>query len=229
MNMPKKPSYQELENKVHALELSLKAAKEGAREKEDFLNSLINAIPVPVFYKDRGGKYMGCNEAFEALFGMEREEMIGKTVFDINPKELAEIYHAKDMALFDDGGIQQYDSQVKNTSGQLRDVIFYKSVYTKTDGTTQGLIGAVLDVTELRKANQEREELISRLEKALEDIKHLSGIVPICSHCKSIRDDKGYWNRVESYLALHPDAGLSHGICPDCARKHYPDLKIHDE
>ena len=59
------------------------------------------------------------------------------------------------------------------------------------------------------------------LEKAMEEIKTLKGIIPICSHCKQIRDDKGFWNKVEEYIEHHSDAKFSHGVCPDCRTKHY--------
>ncbi len=61
-------------------------------------------------------------------------------------------------------------------------------------------------------------------EKALQEIKILSGFLPICASCKKIRDDKGYWNQIESYIRDHSEAEFSHGICPDCAKKLYPDL-----
>lgn len=63
-----------------------------------------------------------------------------------------------------------------------------------------------------------------RLEKALSKVKTLSGLFPICANCKKIRDDKGYWNQIETYIDHHSDATFSHGICPDCAKKLYPDL-----
>lgn len=62
------------------------------------------------------------------------------------------------------------------------------------------------------------------LQAALENIKTLKGIVPICASCKKIRDDKGYWNQLESYIHSHTDAEFSHGICPDCMKKLYPDM-----
>ena len=70
---------------------------------------------------------------------------------------------------------------------------------------------------------------ITELENALSEIKTLKGLVPICSHCKSIRDDKGYWNRVESYINLHEAADFSHSVCPECADKNYPDMDIYDD
>lgn len=76
---------------------------------------------------------------------------------------------------------------------------------------------------------KEHERTIVKLQNALTDIKTLSGLIPICSHCKNIRDDKGYWTRLEQYLHDHSDAKFSHGICPDCIKKYYPDFdKISD-
>ncbi|RME49425.1 MAG: response regulator [Caldilineae bacterium] len=73
------------------------------------------------------------------------------------------------------------------------------------------------DMQELRRLNAE-------LQKALAEVKQLSGLLPICSSCKKIRDDEGYWHQVEVYIRDHTDADFSHGLCPDCAQKLYPDF-----
>jgi DNA-binding response OmpR family regulator len=65
---------------------------------------------------------------------------------------------------------------------------------------------------------------LHKLRKAVEHIKTLQGILPICSFCKKIRNDKGYWDQVETYVTNHSNAEFSHGICPDCMKKHYPDI-----
>jgi DNA-binding NtrC family response regulator len=70
----------------------------------------------------------------------------------------------------------------------------------------------------------ERQRLMTELKTALDHIKQLQGMLPICSECKKIRDDKGYWNRIESYISRHSGVEFSHGICPDCAKKLYPEL-----
>mgnify|MGYP001309711541 CR=1 FL=1 len=67
-------------------------------------------------------------------------------------------------------------------------------------------------------------EQVKELRKALEDIKTLQGILPICMHCKKIRNDKGYWEQVESYISEHSAALFSHSICPECMKQQYPDL-----
>ena len=121
---------------------------EALQESETFLETLIDTIPTPVFYKDRDGKYLGFNKAFETFFGETKEKLMGKSVFDINPPELAEIYYAQDEELFNSGGVQHYESQVKNVQGKLRDVIFNKAVFTDSKGVVTGLIGAIIDITE---------------------------------------------------------------------------------
>jgi hypothetical protein len=65
----------------------------------------------------------------------------------------------------------------------------------------------------------EREELIRSLQAALQDVRTLSGLLPICAHCKKIRDDDGYWTQIESYIRDHSGIDFTHGICPDCARE----------
>jgi hypothetical protein len=76
---------------------------------------------------------------------------------------------------------------------------------------------------ERRRAAGERERLIIELRNALAEVRTLSGLLPICSACKKIRDDQGYWNQIEDYISSHSQATFSHGICPECAKKLYPD------
>lgn len=86
------------------------------------------------------------------------------------------------------------------------------------------LLARVEAMVRILTAERERDRLILELREALEKVKTLSGLLPICAHCKKIRDDKGYWNQVEGYLSTHSELQFSHGICPECAKKHYPDF-----
>ena len=74
------------------------------------------------------------------------------------------------------------------------------------------------------KVDAEKTILIAQLQEALGNVKTLSGLLPICAHCKKIRDDKGYWNQIETYVRGHSDAEFSHGICPECVKKHHPEI-----
>lgn len=137
----------------------LKADEQLLEENESFLRTLPDAIPLPIFYKDRQGRYLGFNRAYEDFFGAFRNQLVGKSVFDISPRNLAEIYYAKDNELFENGGIQRYESQVRNTKGELRDVIFNKAVFTDSKGNIKGLIGAILDITERKQMEYALKEL----------------------------------------------------------------------
>ena len=94
-----------------------------------------------------------------------------------------------------------------------------------------GTRGSNRDITIRRSIEEERKKLIVELQNALAKVKRLSGLFPICSSCKNIRDDKGYWIRVESYIRDHSEAEFSHSLCPDCAKKLYPQYckEIFDE
>ncbi len=85
------------------------------------------------------------------------------------------------------------------------------------------------EIDERKRTEKEREKLISELQMAMDEVKKLSGFLPICSSCKNIRDDEGYWNQIESYIRDHSEAEFSHGICPECVKKLYPKLEIFDD
>ncbi len=90
------------------------------------------------------------------------------------------------------------------------------------DPARQIVFGVVQDITARKRAELDRERLIGDLRKALDDIKTLRGIVPICAHCKNIRNDAGFWQQVEAYVTEHTEAQFSHAICPTCMARHYP-------
>ncbi len=95
----------------------------------------------------------------------------------------------------------------------------------KEDNVT-GIYGVSRNVNEYKLAQEEKEKLISELKQALAEVKTLSGLLPICSSCKKIRDDRGYWNQLEGYITDHSEALFSHSLCPDCAEKLYEDIDL---
>ncbi|MCJ7716584.1 MAG: hypothetical protein MUO54_08695, partial [Anaerolineales bacterium] len=101
-------------------------------------------------------------------------------------------------------------------------------IWKKSDQATRH-IAVVEDISERKQVEEQRNKLISDLEKALSEVKTLRGFFPICSYCKNIRNDKGYWDKIESYLHKHSNAEFSHGICPECAKKYYPDMDLYGE
>jgi PAS domain S-box-containing protein len=129
----------------------IKKTQKELAEHERFLQRLIETISNPIFYKDQNGRYTGCNTAFLEYIGLPREKVIGKSVYDISPKELADIYSAKDRELFTSPGIQNYEAKVRYADGTLRDVIFNKTTLTDSEGHLEGLVGVIIDITDRKK------------------------------------------------------------------------------
>ncbi len=141
----------ELQETVQKLETARKEKEEAANQLHDqlfFLQILMDAIPAPIFYKDREGVYRGGNLAFKSYSGVPKDRIVGKTVFDIAPSELAKVYHQADMKLIQEGGRQVYEASVKFADGSLHDVVFHKDVYKDTEGHIAGIVGVILDITE---------------------------------------------------------------------------------
>ncbi len=90
--------------------------------------------------------------------------------------------------------------------------------------TGEMLIRSIRYAIERKRIENEKAKVIVELQEALTKVKLLSGFIPICASCKKIRDDKGYWQQIESYIRDHSNAEFSHSICPGCAHKLYPDL-----
>lgn len=143
-----------------------------------FQNTLLEAIPNPIFFKDRHGRYLGCNGQFLSLIRKSREEIIGKTVEDIYPAELASVYRAADNELFARGGVQQFEAEI-GTPDDMRNVIFFKATYGAPDEPVAGLVGVILDITERKRFENQLESLMQEL---TQKNRELEGIVYAASH-----------------------------------------------
>jgi PAS domain S-box-containing protein len=97
---------------------------------------------------------------------------------------------------------------------------------TRADGSTGGFRTSVRDINQRKLHEEERETLISELQAAEAAVKRLRGLLPICSSCKKIRDEKGNWQQMERYVTEHSEAAFSHGMCPECLKLYYPDLDL---
>ena len=138
-----------------------------------FQQMLIDALPMPVFYKDSKGRYLGCNSSFEKFFGQKREQITGKSVYELSPKEFADIYHENDGVLLQNPGIQIYESIIKDTSGAVHNVIFHKATFLNMDGSVGGLIGGILDITDSKRAEESLRDSEGRLQTLVQTIPDL--------------------------------------------------------
>jgi diguanylate cyclase (GGDEF)-like protein/PAS domain S-box-containing protein len=131
-----------------ALGLAQKATRD-LRTQLSFTQQLIEAIPNPVFFKDAGGRYLGCNRAFETYIGVPRDKLIGRTIFDIAPPETAERSQVFDAALLEQPGTQVYESAIADArDGTRRDVLFNKATFFDPSGAVAGLVGVIVDITQ---------------------------------------------------------------------------------
>ncbi|WP_298272790.1 PAS domain S-box protein [Geobacter sp.] len=143
--------YPELQKRLRELEEAREAlavANRELHESRELLNAIIESIPNPIFFKNARGIYENCNRAFSEFLGIPKERLIGSTVYDVAPAELAAVYHRADLELMAEHGTQVYEAKVRYADGMLHDVIFYKSTILQEEGTLRGLVGVMLDITD---------------------------------------------------------------------------------
>ena len=170
-----------------------KPAKKTLVEDSDLYQRIIDALPLPIFYRDQNGVYQTCNAAHEKLIGISREQLVGKTVFDVQPQEIAEIYARRDSELFESPGDQVYETRILSSEGTLRDVVFQKAVIKNEAGESIGIVGSIFDITERKKSE-------AKLERARESMiisshmlhKIRAGIVIINADFKVIDSNESF-------------------------------------
>jgi PAS domain S-box-containing protein len=133
-----------------------------------FLQTLIDTIPNPIFFKDIKGNYLGCNKAFEDYHGVTRDSLIGKSVYDMEPKDEADKHHQADMKLLRKSGSITYDYLFHYPDGTMRDVINSKATFMKPDGTVGGIVGVIIDITDRKRAEEELKNHRDHLEQTVE-------------------------------------------------------------
>jgi len=186
----------------------------------EVLETVLGESTDPIFNILRDGTYRYVNQAFAGPFGHTPEEVVGRRIWDLFSADEA----GKRMAVVDrafaTGELIVFDVRVPTPAG---DTFYITSVKPILDvaGEVSSVVCISKDITARKQAEQERLDLIERLRTALQEVRTLSGMLPICAHCKKIRDDQGYWTRIEEYLQAHSQAEFTHGICPDCVTQHF--------
>lgn len=189
------------------------------QDSETRLRLLFEQIPAVLWTTDAELRFNFARGAGLSAFGLQTGELAGASLENFFPeRSTAAPVHAHRQALAG----RSSDYQV--TFGERIFQAYVEPLRTQA-GQITGCIGVAIDITERARAEEEVERLLMQLQDALAKVKILRGLLPICSACKKIRDDKGYWSQIEQYIREHADVQFSHGICPDCRRKLYPDLE----
>ncbi len=147
-----------------------KRAEATIRSQTELLHTMLNAIPHPIFYKDTQGRYLGFNRAFEQFYGKTKSELNNTSVFDIAPRELAEIYHQKDLELFGSPGTQIYETKMLDAQGVMHDVVVHKATFNDAGGRVAGLVGTILDISERKRLESALEQKVEERTRALKRI-----------------------------------------------------------
>jgi PAS domain S-box-containing protein len=173
--MCEKPTRKRPRSKLKKLEAEIERLQDVEAELKrslQFTESLLSAVPIPVFFKDAEGRYLGCNRAFTEIIGVTPDEIKGKKVYELWPSEHAEMYHQKDLEVMDNLEHQTYEFVVKDKNGTNRSVIFNKDVFLDEKGNAHGLVGSFVDITERKQAEKklrESEAFLKELNETLEE------------------------------------------------------------
>jgi PAS domain S-box-containing protein len=221
-----------------------KQAEQALANSERRLTDIIEFLPDPTWVIDIDGKVIAWNRAVERITGIDKENMIGRggyaysVPFYEEPRPMLvdlalrrDAHWEKDYLSLkeEDGMLVASESFHPSMAGEAR---YFASTASRLYDAQENVVGSIesiRDITAAKRLEKEREKLIGELRGAIAKIRTLSGLLPICSSCKKIRDDKGYWNQIETFIRDHSEAEFSHGICPDCARILYPDLDLSSE
>lgn len=175
---------------------------------------------------DQDMRIVRVNRALANFVGKEPEELVGLYCYEVIHGSDRPWHNCPHLSALEQGA--PVTSEVNDERIGVPLLVTCSPLY-HDDGSLLGTVHVARDVTEQKKAVMLREQLIQNLEESLEQVKLLSGFIPICASCKKIRDDKGYWQQVEEYIRDRSEAEFSHGICPDCYVKLYPELQHDDD
>lgn len=187
---------------------------------ENWLKNILNNI-IPICVTDDQYRIILANASYQKIFGPIRTRTGPIMCYDSRPGPkchtdecpLYQILHlAKEVCTCE---------STKTENGVSRCFIVTATPLLDKTGRRTGIIESFQDISARRQLEQEKEQLITDLQEAMTKVKLLSGFLPICASCKKIRDDKGYWTQIETYIRNHSEAEFSHGICPECAEKLY--------
>jgi len=179
------------------------------RRRKTTLKSLLNNTQAIITRMNRQFEIVYINSAVKAFTGIEPDNFIGKKLSDFgNVIRYAKLYEKAAAEVFETG-LECHTESERQVKGETAYFVTHVTPEFDEKGEIESALGVTFNVTKLKKTENE-------LRGALAEIKQLQAILPICSYCKNIRDDKDYWQTVEDYLSSRTDTKFSHSICPDC-------------
>lgn len=200
-------------------------AEQAILESEEKFRSISASAKDAIIMMDVEGNISYWNKAAEKIFGYTQDEVMGKEMHMFLSPERFHDAHKKRHDRFRETGEGAAVGKTLELAAVRKDGTEFPIELSVSSVKIKGqwnAIGILRDISERKRMEQERERLIEKLKEALSEVKTLSGMLPICSSCKKIRNDKGYWEQVDVYIHDHSEAEFSHGMCPECAKTLYP-------
>lgn len=210
-----------LQARRHVAEL--RQAESALRATEARLHAFLENGPAVAFMKDANGRYQYVNRQCARRFNTQPADWLGKTDAELWPPDTAVPIRKRDSLVLSGGRPLSHEETIPGPDGEPTHWLVYKFPLVAADSSPV-LGGLALDITGRKKSEAERERLVAELRDTLAHVKTLKGFLPICASCKNIRDDAGYWQQIESYLREHSEVEFTHGICPRCAERLYPEF-----
>lgn len=185
------------------------------------LSHSMKSINDCVFITDLEDNIIFVNDSFCRTYQHSHESILGQKCHILwqNAREAAETCKKQN---WDQN--TQFEFYHLRKDGGAFPIFLTRSLIKDEKAHDFAVVCVARDITEKKKAEEERERLIREREAALNEVKVLNGLLPICASCKKIRDDSGYWNQIEAYIQAHSNAEFSHSLCPECAKALYPDI-----
>ncbi|MDP1676457.1 MAG: response regulator [Bacteroidota bacterium] len=221
----------ELLAKVESL-LKTKSLHDKVNDAREYAESIINTVREPLIILDKDLKVVTVSRSFYDIFKVKPEETVGQHIYDLGNKQwnIPKLRELLETILPQKTTFDDFEVEHDFTTIGRRTMLLNARQTQRALGKELIILLAIEDITERKRTEEalaegakEREKLIKDLQHALDNIKTLSGLLPICAWCKKIRDDKGYWQQLEGYISEHSTAQFSHGICPACSEKVHPD------
>lgn len=188
---------------------------------------IIDTMHDALIVLDPDGVVNVVNEAAMILLGYPEKDLLKKRLTAGMIRDTA--FAARLEAVIRAGPVSMREVESLSQDGQVRTLLISTSIMNNRYREPIATVCVLSDITDRKHAETERESLIARLQDALSSVKQLSGMLPICASCKKIRDDKGYWNQIESYIREHSEAEFTHGLCPECGQKLLDELGDQDK
>jgi two-component system, cell cycle sensor histidine kinase and response regulator CckA len=189
-----------------------------------YLAAIVDSAEEAIIGQNMEGVIVTWNTGAARLYGYGAAEAVGQPALLIVPPSLHEETGRLLEKLRRGEGVEPLETVRRRKDGAAVNVGEALSAIRDHKGRIVGVSSIAYDITERKKIEAERTELIAHLNETLSKVKTLSGLLPICASCKKIRDDHGYWQKLETFVHEHSEAEFSHSICPDCMRLLYPEF-----